>query len=369
MKKLLLIVIYLYLLFGVVVPSKSGKEILDKPLSLKQFIVENDTLSLIKAIKENKLDEVKGLIKKIDVNTCYNNRSILMIASEYSNLQIVKFLLDKGADINTLDTINICAYEKYKTALDYSLLGNNLDIYEFLIKNISRLTLEKSNLVVYLLGLDKEESVLFTYVNDALEKGADPNARDSIGYFSLDLALQSNMSQIFHLLEKSGAHTSLMESIYTDNLDELNSLLSTVSKKNIDITNWDTKYRGAYAYDYLNLRLAILHGFKLSDINQETNNGSRLDFFISAVSINDYEILDLLNFQDPALDWDSCYGETVLTTAVRQRNVKMVKYLLDRGIDKNKREFPACYDDAEEGQNAYEIALEIGDQEIIDLLK
>lgn len=155
---------------------------------------------------------------------------------------------------------------------------------------------------------------------------------------------------------------------YDITLEELNPLLSEVSKKKIDITDWRVKYGdNNIAGDiYLKYRLVILHGVKLEYITSEK---ARLDFFLGAVNTNDYEILDLLNFKDPALDWNSCYGETVLTTAVRQRNTRMVKYLLDRGINKNKREFADCYDDSQEQQNAYEIALDLGDQEIIDLLK
>lgn len=110
MKKISIILLCVFLLFGVVVLSKGRDMNLDKSLSLKQLIIENDTFLLIKALKEMDIEKVREFSKKIDVNTRYNNQSLLMIASEYSNLQIVKFLLDKGADINALDTINICVY-------------------------------------------------------------------------------------------------------------------------------------------------------------------------------------------------------------------------------------------------------------------
>ena len=157
---------------------------------------------------------------------------------------------------------------------------------------------------------------------------------------------------------------------------EFNSFLSEYTKKNkIDITGWvdkyaetrDMLYKGEYLGRYLSYRLIVL--YHLDFIKIEDNWENRLNFFLVCVKHNDYEVLDLLDFRDSALEGDSCYGETVLTVAVRGNNIKMVKYLLKRGVDINKREFPACYDDAVEEENAYEIALDLGYKDIADLLK
>ena len=157
---------------------------------------------------------------------------------------------------------------------------------------------------------------------------------------------------------------------------EFNSFLSEYTKKNkIDITGWvdkyaetrDMLYKGEYLGRYLSYRLIVL--YHLDFIKIEDNWENRLNFFLVCVKHNDYEVLDLLDFRDSALEGDSCYGETVLTVAVRGNNIKMVKYLLKRGVDINKRELPACYDDAVEEKNAYEIALDLGYKDIADLLK
>jgi len=154
-------------------------------------------------------------------------------------------------------------------------------------------------------------------------------------------------------------------------IDELNLLLSSVSRKDkIAIKNWRGKYNDVGRLslnDYFGYRLIVLYGLVFQEIIKVEEY--RLEFFMAAVYVEDYEILDLLDFGDNALDTNSCYGETVLTTAVRKNDFNMVKYLLIRGIDKNKREFAACYDEAREGQNGYEIAIELGYKKIADLLK
>lgn len=47
----------------------------------------------------------------------------------------------------------------------------------------------------------------------------------------------------------------------------------------------------------------------------------------------------------------------------------IVSYLFNRGVDKDKKEFLKCYNDAEEGQNSHEIEEELGYNETIELLK
>ncbi|WP_163217663.1 ankyrin repeat domain-containing protein [Bacteroides sp. 224] len=176
-------------------------------------------------------------------------------------------------------------------------------------------------------------------------------------------------NKLYQTIEKDN-FVLILEYLGNEKTDSLNLLLSHICKKEkIDISDWDTKYiDSGFSHNYhIDYRLIILYGINFKKIEPDWEN--RLNFFIASVYLNDYEILDLLDFKDTALEGNSCYGNTVLTTAVRQNNTKMVKYLLDRGVDKNKRELATCYDDSEEEMNAYEIALSLGNKELIDLLK
>lgn len=89
-----------------------------------------------------------------------------------------------------------------------------------------------------------------------------------------------------------------------------------------------------------------MHGDLTKDLNKN----------ITSITYNALNLPNVITFADG-------------NTAVRQNNAKMIRYLLNHGVDKSKREFAACYDDAKEGQNAYEIAKDLGYNEIIDLLK
>lgn len=212
-----------------------------------------------------------------------------------------------------------------------------------------------------------------------------PHVKECIqtsGISHLKIALKNNNSSVLKILieKKIGINNDYIKEIIWDyinieneKIDELNLLLSLVSKKDkIDIIDWKTEYPSTSSgrlryYDYISYRLIVLYHLDFIDIIADWE--SRLDFFITSVANNDFEILDLLDFTDEALNMDSCYGETVLTTAVRGNNLEMVKYLLSRGVDKDKREFAACYDDSVEEQNAYEIAKELGYNDILEILK
>jgi hypothetical protein len=182
-----------------------------------------------------------------------------------------------------------------------------------------------------------------------------------------------NNDSIVISIEKDSLEALIFEYIYGGNneIEHLNSLLSNISKKNkIETTHWKTRYYESgrlNEHSYFCYRLLVLYNIGFRDIIADEE--SRLDFFIASVINNDFEVLELLDFQDTALERNSCYGETVLTAAVRRNNIEMVKYLLNRGINKNKREFAACFDDAQEELNALEIAADLGYKDIEDLLK
>lgn len=60
-----------------------------------------------------------------DVNETFNGMTPLMLASRYNNVEMIKILLEKGADISVKD-------ERGNTAFKYAELSNAKEALEFL---------------------------------------------------------------------------------------------------------------------------------------------------------------------------------------------------------------------------------------------
>ncbi|MDR3046058.1 MAG: hypothetical protein LBU51_00390 [Bacteroidales bacterium] len=114
-------------------------------------------------------------------------------------------------------------------------------------------------------------------------------------------------------------------------------------------------------------RRLLLSGATIVD-KDETHRG-KLRFFLNAVEKKDYEVLDKIKPIDDVMNGCDCYlGGTALVKAVRSNDIKMVRYLLNRGADKNAPEIDVCGDDDTFGQTPYEIAHILGYKKIMRLL-
>ena len=90
-------------------------------------VIAPDTASPLSiAICKGDLNSVKKFIEYgTDVNEKSNEMSPLMVAARYNKTEIIKFLLSKGADLNT-------KYENGFTALKYAELSNAHEAIELL---------------------------------------------------------------------------------------------------------------------------------------------------------------------------------------------------------------------------------------------
>lgn len=164
----------------------------------------------------------------------------------------------------------------------------------------------------------------------------------------------------------SATNELIISVIYNEDVhyDTFNSLLSFASRKDkIDMSDWEEKY--SYSRYQNRYRLLVLYEFDYLEI---MDSEERTKFYISIIENEDWKLLDLLDYNDDAFNGHTCYGPTVLTTAVQSQRYDLVKFLLDKGLDKNVRIFEACYDDAQEGESPYEIAKNLGLDDIMELL-
>ncbi|NSX83811.1 hypothetical protein GOM44_06360, partial [Wolbachia endosymbiont of Atemnus politus] len=179
------------------------------------------------AVAHGHLQVVKMLLqyKKVDMNDKGNDDwTILHIASQESNLEMVKYLADKGSNINAKNAsgskpIHIAAREGYKDTVEF-FLSKGLSINEFGTAN--------QTLLHYAAMKGRLEVVKYL-----ITQGADVNAKDAIGLTPMHIAATFGYKDVIEVLLKNGAVYNAVDRLYrrllemTSNKDVINLLAST----------------------------------------------------------------------------------------------------------------------------------------------
>ncbi|WP_425383706.1 ankyrin repeat domain-containing protein [Wolbachia endosymbiont (group A) of Microdon myrmicae] len=104
---------------------------LSKDVPIKSKASGNDLETLSTAAEKCNLDTVRSLIKNVvDINAThhYFGATSLHYATSGGCLEVVKFLIEEGIDVNTTDAFSW-------TALHYAARKGHLEIAKFLLKN------------------------------------------------------------------------------------------------------------------------------------------------------------------------------------------------------------------------------------------
>ncbi len=127
----------------------------------------------------------------------YNNpsQSLLMYMAESNSVQIMKFLLDNGVDINAKDF-------EGKTALDYALREGNNRAADFLLERNAKVSVHDDVLIPLAEDGNIERIQFF------LDKGADINAKDKDGNTALHSAAHYGRIDTIKFLLDKGANVS-----------------------------------------------------------------------------------------------------------------------------------------------------------------
>ena len=170
--------------------------------------------NLIKATINEDMDKVVTLIEKgADVNAQdrdeiahYRSESTpIIIASERGSLEIVRYLVKNGADVNFIDACD-------GTALMEASESGNLEIVKYLVENGANIHFKNYRGETALMDASAKGNL--EVVKYLIEKGADVNVI-SKGYTALIVASDySHLEVVKHLVEK-GADVNIIVNGYT----------------------------------------------------------------------------------------------------------------------------------------------------------
>ena len=127
-------------------------------------------------MKENGIkykEDSKGNLVDVVIDNLYKDEdAYLHFASQYNRINMVKLLLDKGADVNKKT-------EYGKTPLHYACIGDNLDMAKFLIDNGADVNAKDDNGETSLHIISKQYGSNTELIKLLIDNGADINSRDN----------------------------------------------------------------------------------------------------------------------------------------------------------------------------------------------
>jgi ankyrin repeat protein len=288
-----------------------------------------------------------------------NQKTPLHLALESGHIDIARYLIEKGADINLKDK------DKAAPLHNAAYLGN-LEIVDLLL-NKGAAALNEGNFRGQTPLHFACERGYPEVVSRLLDAGADIEARDVIGRTPLMTTAMSRNMEVVKILIKTGADinatlrrgpatysTLSVVAMYgfTDLVDLLIDKSAAVSKDTLE-TTLGLAMQGGHPrlFEYVRengLDLAPLKGKDPGLVFPAAAGGSP-------------EIMKTLLDHGFALDQKDKDGWTPLHVAAVEGNVKMLEFLIGKGLDKDARNM--------KGETAYHVARAAEAVEAADFLK
>ncbi|KAH8817564.1 ankyrin repeat-containing domain protein [Flagelloscypha sp. PMI_526] len=289
----------------------------------------------------------------------FGNRNTppLQAASKAENLEIVRFLIDKGADVNARGV-------EYGTALHAAVLRGNLDIAHLLIGKgadvnargsitygtalhaiastndlemtssleMARFLIEKGADVdetggIYVTALQTAASMRnWKFVSFLIEKGADVNVRQGMHGTVLHIAaFQGNLEIIKFLIEK-GADVSAVGGTYGTVLQ------TAVSKGNWEIKRESTALQTAASKGNWDIvRFLIEEGADVNAVAELYETALQIAIFEGNLEMSSFLV-------EKGADVNAVAGilELPLHIAARKWDLEIIQFLVENGADVNR---------------------------------
>ena len=277
---------------------------------------------IIDIIDDNDLDSLKKLFSKgLKVEN-----GVFASAIIKGNIEIAKFLLERGANINGF-YMNI-------TPLFWAIKLKHYKIIEFLLDNgadVNIFSLTGGNVLTFLVQNDSESEDVLELL---LSHKADINMKDFDGKTPLHYAMSKSPSIVSALIENNADVNSINNKGETpffsamQNLDYSSDIIKILLKNKADVNiptfNLETPlYAATYALSVENVKLFILHG---ADINISNRDGdSPIDI---ATELGFNKITKILIDSGAILNIPNDDGKTVFDK--RMNSSEEIKHLLDK---------------------------------------
>ena len=384
-----------------------------RPLN-KQLLLNYGVKLNNKKIVQKMLDE------EAEINGIVNDEAPIFIAAEMNNVDMVKFLEDRGAYINGKD-------EKNRTPMSIAVQNSCLEVVKYLSEkdyDVNQLTNFGSYLILDALYCQKWEEdnkgkeivkillerddINLNFTTDGIienhffggafgfsplamcsnleiiktmvEKGADVNFKSYQGTTAIMNTL--NIEKIKFLLSK-GANVNTLDNdgnsaliniiknlklydiyYYFDEMTpEVPSVLPVVKlfiEKGVNIDIVNNEGNNAFIYAAKNNCVDVLEFLIEKGTNIRFKNNEGQNALLISTDEGNYEASKLLIEKGLKVNSADNVGRTPLMNSIASRKIELIKLLIEKGADINAKTL--------EGKTVLEIAKESNNQEVVELL-
>jgi ankyrin repeat protein len=285
-----------------------------EPLILGALMVgsEKDHLKIVKFLFD----------KGADVNAKNDSGyTALMYSSEKGRLEIVKFLVSKGADVNAKDNSG-------NTPLMYSVKEGQFKVIKFLID---------ANVYLNVKNKEGKTALIFSSENGDIEtvkflvdRGADVYVKDNSGKNALMWSSEKGYLEIVKFL-KFVDNTKLMSSIKYGHLEIVKFLVN--EGVDVNAEDDDGKTPLIYSIELGHLEIVKFLVDKGADVNAKDDDGNTALIYSSEGG--HLEIVKFLVSKGADVNAKDSVGNTPLMIC---SDLEIVKFLVDKGADVNVRD-------------------------------
>jgi len=114
------------------------------------FLITGCATPLMQVAKKGDINGVKALLDQgADVNESFHGETALMLASYYAHTDVVKLLIERGVNVNTMTQMG-------SSALGYAAMGGHRDVMKILIDN-------GANVDAAITGLEQHAAIFASY--------------------------------------------------------------------------------------------------------------------------------------------------------------------------------------------------------------